>query len=160
MGMFDEIRCKAPLPLPQFQDNLFQTKDTPEQYLDLYEIREDGTLWHEEYDTEDQSKAGEWLRANPGKTHDDLPEELKGINALCGCAARVHKRWVQVEDFHDDLRFYNTLGKHNSGWIEFSARFTDGKLARLTLVEHRPIDPKEEEESEKRLRELFTNRLT
>lgn len=47
MGMFDNIRCKYPLPWPEVQDDIWQTKDTEAQYLDQYEIREDGTLWHE-----------------------------------------------------------------------------------------------------------------
>lgn len=157
MGMFDDIRCKAPLPLPQFQETIFQTKDTPNQYLDQYEIREDGTLWVEDYDTEDQSKAGVWLRENPGKKPEDAPADCQGIGGMCGCMTRVNKRWAQVADFHGDLRFYNTLGEHSSGWIEFSARFTDGKLVRLTLIEHRPIDPTREQESKKRIREIFGN---
>ncbi len=47
MGVFDYVRCKYPLPLddPGINDKVYQTKDTPEQYLALYEIREDGTLW-------------------------------------------------------------------------------------------------------------------
>jgi hypothetical protein len=48
MGMFDYLTCKSPLPLPEYQESAFQTKDTPAQYLDKYEIREDGTLWHQE----------------------------------------------------------------------------------------------------------------
>lgn len=155
MGMFDNIICKFPLPLPEFQANEFQTKDTPAQYLDLYEIREDGTIWHEEYDTEDQSVLGKWRREHPGQ---EPPPEVNTITNWAGCAARVNKRWVQLTDFHDDLRFYNSIGHHSSGWVEFSARFTDGKLAKLTLIEHRPMDPAREEESEKRLRALFANR--
>ena len=52
--MFDDINCSYPLP-GKVRPRSFQTKDTPAQYLDLYEIREDGTLWHEDYDIEDQS---------------------------------------------------------------------------------------------------------
>jgi hypothetical protein len=52
MGMFDEVRCLYPLPWPEAADfgREWQSKDTPAQYLDLYEIREDGTLWHERHE--------------------------------------------------------------------------------------------------------------
>lgn len=39
MGMFDNIKC-AMVPAGEYQ-----TKDTPVQYLDNYEIRADGSLW-------------------------------------------------------------------------------------------------------------------
>jgi hypothetical protein len=49
MGMFDYIRVLYPMPkgAPRPEDN-WQTKDTPEQYLAVYEIREDGSLWLED----------------------------------------------------------------------------------------------------------------
>ena len=49
MGMFDEVICHYPLPWPEVQDAIWQSKNTPAQYLDRYEIRSDGTLWHEAY---------------------------------------------------------------------------------------------------------------
>lgn len=55
MGTFDYLRCKYPLPLAGANALTFQTKNTPAQFLDTYELREDGTLWHEAYDTEDHS---------------------------------------------------------------------------------------------------------
>jgi hypothetical protein len=70
MGMFDEVRIKYPLPWPEVQDALWQSKDTPEQSLDLFEIREDGTLWHEQYaarvEETDESPLGFYIhRDNP-----------------------------------------------------------------------------------------------
>ena len=47
MGMFDDIKCKYPLPLDGANALDYQTKDTDAQNLDNYEIREDGTLWLE-----------------------------------------------------------------------------------------------------------------
>ena len=47
MGMFDYIKCEMPLPEtpePPPDDDLFQTKDTPEQYLAIYTITADGRL--------------------------------------------------------------------------------------------------------------------
>ena len=48
MGMYDDIVCKYPLPLPEdtkgFVPLRFQTKDLDNAF-DCYEISEDGTLW-------------------------------------------------------------------------------------------------------------------
>ena len=52
MGMFDYINCSILFDNPKWNGLEFQTKNTPSQSLDLYEIRTDGTLWHLEYDTE------------------------------------------------------------------------------------------------------------
>jgi hypothetical protein len=64
MGMFDYVRIKWPLPWPEVQDSVWQSKDTPAQYLDNYEVREDGTLWHEAYDLRheytDDAPLGYW----------------------------------------------------------------------------------------------------
>ena len=124
MGMFDEIRCLYPLPLDGANARTYQTKDTPAQFTDLYEIREDGTLWHENYDLEDQS--------DPTKT---------GIERIFGMCARVNERWEPV-DFTGEIRFYDfqqdDLGPSGpSGWIEWSAYFTKGKLVALNLIENR-----------------------
>ena len=135
MGMFDEIKCRYPLPVEGANTLDYQTKDTPDQYCDLYEIREDGTLWHQIYDTEDQSDAAKWKADNPGK---ELPEELNGWRSCCGCMTRVNKRWEQLPEFVGEIRFYTTLPPRDSGWIEWSAYFEAGKVARLNLVRHEP----------------------
>lgn len=122
MGMFDEIRCLYPLPLDGANARTYQTKDTPAQFTDLYEIREDGTLWHENYDLEDQS--------DPTKT---------GIERIFGMCARVNERWEPV-DFTGEIRFYDFVKEtldHADGWIEWSAYFTKGKLVALNLIENR-----------------------
>jgi hypothetical protein len=46
MGMFDYLNYKG---------HDYQSKDTPNQWMANYEIREDGTLWVEESD-------GEWIK--------------------------------------------------------------------------------------------------
>ena len=45
MGIFDFVTCKYGLPIAAAQDLDFQSKDTPSQAMDHYEIREDGSLW-------------------------------------------------------------------------------------------------------------------
>jgi hypothetical protein len=137
MGMFDDIKCRYPLPVEGANALDYQTKDTPAQFCDLYEIREDGTLWREDYDTEDHSEAAKWLAANPGK---ELPEELNGLRSFMGCMTRVNKRWEQVPNFIGELRFYTTLPPNHTGWIEWSAYFEGGRVVRLNLVEHQKAD--------------------
>jgi len=44
MGMFDYVRCKYPRPAPEVQDQLFQTKDTPEPGMVTWVIGADATL--------------------------------------------------------------------------------------------------------------------
>ena len=55
MGMFDYLRCSYPLPVEGANDRNYQTKDTPAQLLDKYEIREDGTLWHQSVDYDEEA---------------------------------------------------------------------------------------------------------
>lgn len=126
MGMYDHLTCKYPLPLVGANERHYQTKDL-ECMLDNYEIREDGTLWHEAYDSrfEEDEKAffGFYIY------HDN-------------------KRWEVVE-YTGEVRFYDFLpsaktkaqkfsdGNSGDGWIEWSAYFHEGKLKELHLIEHR-----------------------
>lgn len=47
MGMYDDLRCDYPLPAKGANALTYQTKDTPEQYCELYVITKDGYLEHE-----------------------------------------------------------------------------------------------------------------
>lgn len=134
MGMYDELRCKYPLPVKGANDLLYQTKDTPSQFIDLYEIRADGTVWRQNYDIED--------RSDP---------KAEGLERIIGCMTRINKRWEKVKDFNGGIRFYTCLGEQNTGWIEFSAHFVGGKLKSMDLVAHRPVDPKWEAEKAKEI---------
>lgn len=119
MGLFDYLRCKLPLPVAGANDLEFQTKDTDAQYMDHYEIREDGTLWHQEYDTED--------RSDP---------TAEGLAALFGCMTRVNERWVQ-DDMTGEVRFYTSIGSTpttTGEWVEFSAFFVRGQLKHIETI--------------------------
>ena len=98
MGMFDEVLCRYPLGCPEVQECLFQSKDTPAQFLDLYEIREDGTLWHQVYDCRyeetDEAPLGFYLH-------------------------RENKRWEQ-------LFFEGELEIHAGGGYRFRFWFRNG----------------------------------
>ncbi len=60
MGMFDDLRCHYPLPVAGANDRDYQTKDTPCQYLNKYEITAEGTLRHQEWDA-DEGLSDEWI---------------------------------------------------------------------------------------------------
>lgn len=118
MGMFDNLMCKYPLPTDiDLKNEMFQTKDTPAQFLDTYEIREDGTLWHENHDIEDHSDPN-----------------AKGIIKFIGNMTRVNYRWEPVKNFLGEIRFYTD---YNKNWIEFSSYFVDGQLNQIHLVKEK-----------------------
>ena len=127
MGMFDYLICKYPLPIDKdLKNEIFQTEHTPIQCLDLYEIREDGTLWHEIYETEDQSDPN-----------------AEGFAKFFGCMTRINKHWTPVLDFIGEIRFYTTLD--NTNWIKFSTYFVDGKLKEIHLIEEKDLPQREEQ---------------
>lgn len=101
MGMFDYIR---------YGGHEYQTKDTPNQFLDQYEIREDGTLWHENYDSE-------WV------------EETNSV--FGGYLDKKNTRWEFCSDFDGVIRFYRPIGKNqfnHEEWEEYKTLFMDGKM--------------------------------
>lgn len=116
MGLYDYINCKYPLPREGANALEYQTKDTPAQYLDRYEIREDGSLWHEAYDTED--------RSDPSAT---------GLYGLFGCAAKVNQRWERVF-FTGEIVFYDFLDDDDATWVEWSAYYIDGSLQSMVYT--------------------------
>ncbi len=124
MGMFDELYCKYPLPVSGLESICFQTKDTPAQFLDLYEIRNDGTFWHETYDIEDQSDP-----------------QAEGIRRLAGLMARVNQRWERL-DFKGEVVFYGYTDSQEAGGTDelfvFSAYFVDGILRKLQHLKDLP----------------------
>ncbi len=110
MGMFDNVICEYPIDAPGGMN--WQTHDTPSQFCDSYKIDADGHLWREDYDIED--------RSDPN---------AEGIMALAGCMTPVNKRWVRVESFRGEIRFYGTANYET--WWEYSALFDAGKLLNI-----------------------------
>ncbi len=119
MGMFDYLKCKYPLPDADDNDLEYQTKDTPAQLLDNYEIRADGTLWHLAYDIED--------RSDPN---------AKGLARLAGSLSCSNERWEPVP-LTGEIRFYRYVDE--SHCTEFSAYFVNGMLNFLTPIGKDPI---------------------
>ena len=70
-------------------DTVFQTKSLAGMCMDRYELRADGTLWHEEYDIGD--------RSDP---------EAEEVERLLGAMSRVNPRWER-ENFTGEVRFYD-----------------------------------------------------
>ena len=104
MGMFDYIN---------YNGNKYQTKDTPSQYMDNYEIR-NNQLWHENYDAE-------WIDPEEGSEFGHL--EKRNI------------RWTFCEKFIGEIRFYRLLDKKTDTWEEYSSYFYKGQLKELHLLE-------------------------
>ena len=110
MGMFDNIKCNYPIEINCYHG--FQTKSLI-NLCDNFEIREDGTLWREEYDVEDQSDPN-----------------AEGI----GMATRVNERWEEYK-YTGEIRFYTNTKNDVSGeigdWLEYIALFSGGKLIEI-----------------------------
>lgn len=60
MGMYDDLRCHYPLPVAGANAREYQTKDTPSQLLNKYEITAEGVLRHQEWDADEGLKS-EWI---------------------------------------------------------------------------------------------------
>ena len=104
MGMFDYIRYKG---------KQYQTKDTPNQWMDTYEIRDDNALWVEKYDSE-------WINE---------PEALFG-----GYLNQKNHYWEQLKDFTGEILFYEYDGKGTD--IEISSYFVNGELKNLVVLKN------------------------
>ena len=104
MGMFDYLN---------FKGHQYQSKDTPRQVMDQYEIREDGTLWVHSYDCEWVEDKNDWLG---------------------GRLNHFNYRWEQLEGFTGEIVFYRNLDKEYKIWEEYSAYFVKGKLMHLEPI--------------------------
>ncbi len=149
MGMFDDIVCKYPLPLPEdskgYTNNRYQTKDF-DNALDLYEIREDGTLWlrYDEY---------EYIDGDPnGKS---LLEKLPYRKS-------VKSWWQQILPSKDTIRLYaydtDTNDKYDY-WIEYDIKFSGGKVIEAKLLEFTATDNSERKEQQRKDIEEWKKRI-
>jgi len=131
MGLFDDLRVKMLLPnwpsdIPVRES--FQTKDL-DCCMQVYKIDEEGQLWLEKMDGERQDDPAAWL-------------EWKWVN--------VTYEWIK-QDLTTTINFYDSFStsdyeKFSSGWIEYRAVITEGKVSKIELVEYRPTRPWTEEE--------------
>lgn len=119
MGMFDDVRVNV--PLPDGHTGAFQTKDM-ECVLNMYEITAEGRLCVEDCD---------WEAVPPAER--PYPDAAEGsLEQVIGSVRRVNLRLRDL-DFHGILNFY---GHDERGqWREYNAKFTDGQLVEIKVVE-------------------------
>ena len=112
MGMFDELECEYPLPHPEHQESVFQTKSL-DCLMHRYLITRGGLLM----------RFASW-----GWFQGDEDEEEPGRQPEPERVA-----------YHGDVRFYNSYKLDATHWrrVEYEARFTNGVLERLRTVEDR-----------------------
>lgn len=119
MGLYDYVRCEMPLEQCPEWATEFQSKDTPAQYLDRYEIRADGTLWHELYDTEDRSEPN-----------------AAGLMAFRGSQTPVNKRWEHEDEFDGVIDFYTS---NSCGCCGGLVQIDPGTGDKFVCVEYRCV---------------------
>ena len=141
MGMFDEINCEYPLPMPEDPKGYagsknFQTKDL-NCLMDLYEIDKDGNLFR--YDVKYEREEG-----NP---------KSKSILERIGRLKKVSSELVR-EKITDLINFYDyqqTDGDYDY-YIEYQALFRDGTISEIKLFS---FEAKDNSGRKKRDEELF-----
>jgi len=148
MGMFDDITCKYPLPLPEdpkgYSNNKYQTKDF-DNAMDLYEIREDGTLW---------------LRCAEYEYTDGNPNAKSLIEKL-PTRKEIKVWWQQIFPITDTVRLYaydtDTNDKYDY-WIECDVTFVGGKVTEAKLLEFTATDNSERKKQHQKDVEYWNNR--
>lgn len=100
-----------------FEGKQYQTKDTPAQALETYEIRGD-ELWMKKVERE-------WV---------ENEEAIFG-----GYLEELSHEWIFCEDFDGAIRFYRDIGKDGNGdyiWEEYKTLFMDGKMIKCERIEN------------------------
>jgi hypothetical protein len=115
MGLFDDVRCLYPLPWPEAQGGWFQSQYTPAQYLEKYELRENGELWY-------CDRKREWKEDGHGD--------------LGGCFVTVSQQWVQ-EKFTGEIEIhaYHSVDGINY-WYSVQFWFRDGVVKDAVFDKH------------------------
>ena len=136
--MFDNIKCKYPLPLSEYQDLEYQTKDL-DNLLFEFEIGEDKKLYkithnyepREELEPPEHIKFfskeySDWMNAHPrkylGMTRETIP--------FTGVITFYTGIPIYASDEDEDKSARLLKGNH---WVEFDAYFNHGTLDKLEL---------------------------
>lgn len=138
MGMYDELKVKQDLPLPEelknfnrdWKNYIFQTKDL-DNCLGEYFISEDGFLYEHIIEREYIPYTEEEKR-NKNHRGWDIYKEVIEKNSYD----------KKIDDYHGKIRFgaYDKLNDNEHDfWIDFDAYFVYGKLDKITLVEFKKI---------------------
>jgi hypothetical protein len=125
MGVFDYVKIEYPLPedLPATaQDDIYQTKDTPAQWMQNYTITSEGRLI---YHAVTYESVPENERPNWGK-----PEWDMGIlSQLAGSIRSIPAGDVDTE-WHGDIYLIGSA----PGFLELVVRFTNGQVEYIREV--------------------------
>jgi len=163
MGLYDTIKCKFPLPLPEGIDLsefggkpigtlvTFQTKGLGKG-MNNYEIREDGTLWKELYDIK----------------YVDDPGYSKKYSELFGTtvggyqrAIKYNQTWVPYHVHNDIIEIYELYSPHDENyqntttsdyWMRYEVTFSNSVLLEVKLLE---FEKRDRTEYEARMKILF-----
>ena len=121
MGMFDNVKCKFPLPkgFEKYQNTDFQTKDTPEQMLVDYVIEKNGRLTEFPYSLESYTKIRNDATTDP-------------LDALSNSFRRVNHPPREIY-YHGELVFYG-YDRPKTVMAEFTAYFAEGRCIFITGV--------------------------
>jgi hypothetical protein len=144
MGLYDTIKCKYSLPMPDDPkgysgSEYFQTKDL-DCSLGYYEIREDGNLWAEH-------REAEYIAGDPkGKT---LLEKLGRME--------TKKRWFELDYFHGTIEMYDYIDHDNSKdfdyFISYEIQFDKGTVKNIRLLNFEATPNQKRKERDKEFNE-------
>jgi hypothetical protein len=113
MGMFDTIKVEMKIPgYTEIPDEVFQTKSL-DNCMYHYVITRSGDIYREEWEydwiEDDKHMLGGWIQ----KVEDSYRREY-------------------LTNFHGDIIFYTSKPlTEDRIWRDYTARFTEGKLARV-----------------------------
>ena len=128
MGMFDEIKCEYPLPDPEVQDEVFQTKNF-ENLMDCYTITQDGRLIKHEVRWESVPEEE--------RPYYGTPDWEKPFLRLMGSLKTVPVGDIEIP-YHGDIRFYTSKeqeGADKHKWYEYCVRFTEGRVQWIKRIQ-------------------------
>jgi hypothetical protein len=128
MGMFDNVKCKYPLPEAGFvQDEVFQTKGFGDGFvggfMDDYTITEEGELVL-------HKKEWEWVEEEDRLYYGTPEWDENPIFRMVGCM-RGKPLGDEVVKHHGDILIYADVA---GTWYEYKIRFTEGKVSKIERI--------------------------
>ena len=160
MGLYDTIKCKFPLPVPEDRQELtradfnkiftFQTKNFGKG-MGNYEFMEDGTVWKESFDstfipyTQEEFEESKKLNKSLG-----FPDGF----AERGEYKRTNKKWVRYYPEDGVITMYDLYCAGydddfcltNDYWVKYEVEFFNGTLMEVKLLEFKGRDRKKSDE--------------
>jgi len=124
MGMFDEVICEWKLPIPELQNDIFQTKDF-DSLMNTYKITTKGELLKEEIEYE--------LVPEEKRPYYGTKKWEKGVMfKLFGAIKKNRLGWVNT-NFDGTFVFYTYKNKQ---FYQFEAKFVNGNLMELRTIKN------------------------